>query len=322
MKTKNAVLKILESSKGVHISGSKLAAKTGVSRTAVWKAVNELRNDGYVIESITNRGYRLADDNDIISPESIEPYLKEKSVYEKITVLNTVDSTNDYLKRSAQTAQDCSFVIAKSQSGGRGRRGNTFYSPPDGGVYISMFIKPKELKACDAPLVTTAAAAAVCLAAEKTFGLNLQIKWINDIFKDKKKVCGILTEASTNFENGIVEYIIVGIGINVYPPKESYPEQLKPIIGTLCDKPTARSRLCGELINGLIDKLYNLENRSFIDEYKKRLFVLGQNIIVKSASGDYEAVARDITQNCELIVTDKNNRTRILNSEEISIKAE
>lgn len=319
MTTKQSVLSILEKHKGESVSGSKIAQYAGVSRNAVWKAVNALREDGYEILAVTNKGYKLNSKSDILSAESISPYLKEDGYH--ISVYDTVDSTNSELKRQAQNGiPDKSVAIALSQTGGRGRRGHNFYSPGGSGLYISVLYRPKNITAADAPIVTTATAVAICCAVSDVVGSKLEIKWINDLFYKGKKVCGILTEAATDFESGALEYIVIGAGINLTAPPNGFPEPIADVAGAISESYVNKSRLAAEILNYLTEYINLLPKRGFLQEYKKRLFVLGKEITVVSPSGDYSARAKDINQNAELIVEDKNGQTHVLNSGEIRLK--
>ncbi len=319
MTTKQSVLGILEQYKGESVSGSKIAQHAGVSRSAVWKAVTALRSDGYDIEAVTNKGYRLNVKSDILSAESISPFLKDDGYH--ITVYDAIDSTNSALKRAAQNgAPDKSAAVALTQTGGRGRRGHSFFSPGKSGLYLSVLYRPQNITAADAPVVTTAAAVAICRAVSEVVKAELEIKWINDLFYNGKKVCGILTEAATDFESGSLEYIVIGAGLNLNPPPGGFPEPIANIAGAISDFPVDKSRLTASILNYLTEYIAALPERNFLSEYKKRLFVLGKKINVLSPDGDYSARAVNINQNAELIVTDESGITKILNSGEIRLK--
>lgn len=319
MTTKQAVLEILESQKGKSVSGSKISSYAGVTRAAVWKAVNDLRREGYIIEAVTNKGYKLSLNSDILSPESIMPYLDNKSY--NISVYDTVNSTNSLLKQMAiNNAPDKTIAIANEQTEGRGRRGNSFYSPFGSGIYISILLRPQNMKSFDAPIVTTATAVAVCNAVSTVCQKELSIKWINDLFFKGKKVCGILTEASTDFESGNVEYIIIGIGLNLITPKDGFPKEISDIAGAISDTPIDKSRLSAEILTQITDLISNIDKRTFIIDYKKRLFVLGEKIKVITPISEYDAEAIDIDDNAQLIVKTDNGEIKTLNAGEIRIR--
>ncbi|MDO4396216.1 MAG: biotin--[acetyl-CoA-carboxylase] ligase [Clostridia bacterium] len=229
--TRDQLLELFEKNKGSYFSGEEIAEKLGISRTAVWKAVQSLKNEGYKIEAVRNKGYSLATDTDILSAQGIEKYLRDavgvgdeagagRNGNAKVTlnVLSEVDSTNVVAREKATAgAPDGYTVVAGSQTKGRGRMGRAFYSPAGTGVYMSLVLRPKNFSPQNAVKLTTMAAVAVCRAIEKVSGEKAEIKWVNDVYVRGKKVCGILREASFNLEDGSLEYAVLGIGINVFP---------------------------------------------------------------------------------------------------------
>ena len=233
MLIKGKVLKILEENKGKNISGEEIAKKLNISRTSIWKAINALRSEGYTINAVTNKGYSLATNTDFISKEGISLYLNNE--YSKIDIYTykLVSSTNDVAKTLALNgAKHGTVIISEEQSVGKGRLGRVFYSPANTGIYMSIILRPN-LTAMDSVLITTSASVAICNAIQKVTGIECQIKWINDIYLNNKKVGGILTEASTNFESGTIDYLILGIGLNFNKPKESFPKELETIASSL-----------------------------------------------------------------------------------------
>ena len=210
MSTKSEVLKLLEENKGTYLSGEELAIKLGCSRTAIWKAMKTLREEGYEILAVNNRGYALSKENNVLSEEAIRLGLNKKAV--KIEVKREIPSTNQYLKQKGieEEYEEGSVVVAESQSAGKGRRGRHFYSPGKCGLYMSVLLKPKKT-AQESLKITAAAAVAVCRAVEKVCKVSLGIKWVNDLYLGEKKVCGILTEAVSDFETGDIELVVVGI---------------------------------------------------------------------------------------------------------------
>ena len=205
MSVKSEILHILESNKGENISGQELADLLGVSRTAVWKAINLLKDEGYPIESVQNKGYSLSTSSDFLSSEGIRLYLNEEFRDIPLAVYKTIESTNTEAKLLAvQNADHGTIIVSEEQTKGRGRFGRDFFSPSESGIYMSIILKPK-LNIENSVLVTTATAVAVCEAIDKFTDQEPQIKWVNDIFIGDKKVCGILTEAVTNFESGMMD---------------------------------------------------------------------------------------------------------------------
>ena len=187
MTTKETLLSLLESQQGSFFSGEELAQELQVSRAAVWKAVNALRQEGFAIDAVTNRGYCLLPGGDVLSAQGIKKYLKQDF---QISVSPAVDSTNAVLRSLAeQGAPEGTVVIAGEQSRGRGRCGRSFYSPGDTGVYLSLLLRPIHATPKQTVMLTAAAAAAMCQAMETVGGVSPQIKWVNDIFLHGKKVC-------------------------------------------------------------------------------------------------------------------------------------
>ena len=321
MKAKHKILEILERNRGNCVSGEEIAKTFDMSRSAIWKAIKELREEGYKINAVTNKGYSLLEENDILSSEGISMNLEDK--YE-INVYKELPSTNEEAKRLAILgASHGTIIIANTQTMGKGRMGRKFYSPKDSGIYMSIILRPK-LKVSDSVLITTAASVAVCRAIEAVSSVEPKIKWVNDIYAFGKKVCGILTEAGTDFESGNIEYVILGIGINFTTEKESFPLELQNIAGSIYSQETNhinRNKFISEIIKEIFRIMKNIENRDFIKEYKERSLVIGKNI---SICGPKNIVAKalDIDENGGLLVRLKDGNLRTLNSGEISIRGE
>ena len=193
---KQEVLAALDAARGRYISGQELAAQLSVSRTAVWKAVAALRRDGIPIKAVTNRGYTLAQSVDVLNAAAVAVLLDEATVKAlQIEVVDRLPGTNAALRSRADAgAREGLVLIAQAQSAGRGRGGHSFYSPP-GGLYMSILLRP-EIGARQAVGLTAMAAVAAARAAERLCGVPITIKWVNDLWKNGKKVCGILTEAA------------------------------------------------------------------------------------------------------------------------------
>ena len=250
-----------------------------------------------------------------ISAENIKKHLNPSI---KLDVLETVDSTNLYLKRkNPADLENGDTVIALNQTAGRGRFTRKFHSP-DGGLYMSCFLTPNA-DLSEIPLITSAAAVAVCEAIE-SFGKSSSIKWVNDIIISKKKLCGILSEGVT--ADGKLMGVIVGIGINLYEPEGGYHDDIKEIAGAVfADKNEADfNLLAAKIINRLFVFSNTLHERLFLDYYRKKSLVLGKEITVISAQGSEKATALAIDDNCRLEVSYKDSSRKLLDSGEISIK--
>lgn len=317
---KEHILKLFENNREKYYSGQEIAEKLNVSRTAVWKAVKQLQADGYRIKAVSNKGYCMSTDNDIVSADSIKKYLKVP--IEEILVYKTVTSTNDLAKQKAiNSAPEGTVIVAREQTAGRGRKGRSFYSPSSTGVYISVLLRP-ELTAEKTLYITTAAAVAVAKAIEKVSGKEAQIKWVNDIFVDGKKVCGILTEGAIDFETGKMQYAVLGIGVNIKKPESDFPSEIQNIAGSVFDTTDEEvsSKIVAEILNNFMAYYQELENKPFYDEYKKRMFLIGKQLTVYSGKESYPAVAIDLDEELSLVVKDENGSIKKLNTGEVSIK--
>ena len=313
MATKDSLLALLEERRGEFVSGQTIGELLGVSRNAIWKACAQLKKEGHRIESRTNSGYRLLVSSDVLDAEEIMAGVKVPC---EIEIADTVTSTNDVMKSRSVPDDRPLVLIAKEQSGGKGRLGRSFASPPGTGLYFTMGIKPK-FDISKSLFVTMGAAVAVCRAIKTVCGKDAEIKWVNDIFLDGKKICGILTEAQTNFELGIIDTLIIGIGINCFP--EKYPEEVAGVAGSIADEEGAFSRndLAVALINELMRIMDEVETRSFFKEYKERCFILGSAVRVKKNYNDEGILADaiDITDDGALVV-------RYLEGEDRGMRAE
>ena len=325
MSTKRFVLELLEQGRGQNISGERIAKQLNLTRNAIWKAVKELEKDGYKIEATTNKGYRLSDDNDILSVQGMLPFLWKKEISHNITLYPSLESTNTTAKELAiQGADHGTIIIADSQSAGRGRYNRSFYSPSRQGIYISFVLRPTKHDFINNPtLITSYAAVSVCQAIETTTGKKPKIKWVNDIFLDGKKICGILTEAITNFETGNMQWIVLGIGINFTIPDSGFPKEIKKTAGAVFSKskPTiTRNRLTAELINRILDFEGSWDRDNIFGQYKERLFILGERVTVTESNGAFfDAVAVDIDNTGRLVVKKDSGELIALSAGEVSL---
>lgn len=308
---KNDILNELRKSGG-YVSGESLARSLDKSRAAVWKAVNALRSEGYPVEAHTKKGYRLAGNADVLNEDEIKRFCENDI---KIFYLNSVDSTNNYAKKLLAQGEDGIFLVAAAeQTAGRGRQGKSFYSPNGTGVYMSLVIHP------GAPLQsavssTTAAAVAVCRAIEKISDKRPGIKWVNDVYLGGKKICGILTEAVTDFESATVSSVIIGIGINVSTAE--FPKDIENA-GSL-GAGTGRAKLIAAVCDELL-KTVNGSYEDFIDYYRSRSIVIGREIKFAENGVWQTASAEGIDSRGGLQIVLKNGERRTLRSGEISIR--
>lgn len=323
MTTKEKLLALLEDSKGTFFSGEEIARTLQVSRAAVWKAVNALREDGYTIDAATNKGYRLSPDSDILSPQGIRRFLKPEYRDLDLTVLPTAPSTNALVREKAnQGRPEGCVIVACEQTAGRGRYGRQFFSPVDSGVYLSLLLRPTAYSPQQATCLTAAAAAAMCQAIEAVTGQQPGIKWVNDIFLHGKKVCGILTEAAVGLETGTLNYMVLGAGVNLYPPAEGFPEEIQSIAGSVLERscPEAKNRLVGEFLNRFGDFYAHPECRAYLEDYRARSLAIGRNVTVLSAGKAVSAYAYGIDDDFRLLVRYENGDTEALSYGEIRIQ--
>ncbi|MGG7057698.1 biotin--[acetyl-CoA-carboxylase] ligase [Clostridium tertium] len=325
MSVKDKTLSVLENNKGIYISGEDLAKELFVSRNAIWKAIKSLKNDGYNISSVNNRGYCLSTDTDILSSQSISKYLNKDNNYFNIKVYKTINSTNSAIKELAINGEkEGTVIIAEEQTEGRGRFGRKFHSPKKAGIYMSILLRP-QMHSSRAFLITTATAVAIAEAIENISNKKIKIKWVNDIYCDNKKVCGILTEASFDFESGIIDHAVLGIGINVKPPEGGFTEEIKNIATSIFDdknfvQADIRSRLIAEVLTRFWSYYKNIEDRSFLEEYKSRSLLINKEINVLSKNSSEKAVAIEIDDECRLKVKMEDGSIRLLSSGEVSIR--
>lgn len=322
MDLKQQVLGILEANRGTSISGSALAKELYVTRSAIWKAIKALEKDGYHITAVTNKGYCLLEHNDIVSYESISPYLQGDAKHFSLDVRKSVTSTNTLAKEMAGNgAKEGTVLIAMEQTEGRGRMGRSFYSPNSSGIYFSIILRPK-LTLEDSLLITTSIAVAVAKAMEQVAKVNAEIKWVNDIFVNGKKVCGILTEASLNFESGGLEYAVVGIGINI--STDSFPDEIRSVAGSLFhNKPNhspITSMLVAQVLNNIADCMNSLTSKEYLEEYRRRSFLIGKDIVVIKGTSTIPAKAIGIDEKARLVVEYEDKETEILSSGEVSVR--
>ena len=256
-----------------------------------------------------------------LSKENIVSKLNNKDFY-SVDVVKIIASTNDEMKSRAQNGEkEGSVLVALSQTGGKGRLGRKFFSPENTGLYMSIILKP-ELAPCDAVLITTAAAVATSKAIDEVSGRKSGIKWVNDIYIDGKKVCGILTEAGFNKTYDKLDYGVLGIGVNVYTPDAGFPEDIQNIADAVFaeQRTDMRSILCAKILDNFYEIYKNLDSKNYVEEYINRSCVIGKEIKVISNGNETDALCTGIDENCRLEVCYKDGIKDLLSTGEISIK--
>lgn len=319
--TKYKILEILRNREGEYISGEILSEQLNISRTAVWKGIHSLKEKGYKIEGINNKGYRFLEDAaDNISKYEIEKKLADNKLWNNVYCFETIDSTNNYAKKDIEKLFHGDIIIADEQLKGRGRMDKVFYSPKESGIYMTFVLKenifPDSIK-----LLSLGISNAVCRAIEEETGIIPELTW-NDIRVGEKKVCGILTEYSVEVETGKAEYLIVGIGINVN--NTEFPKELR-------DKVTSLRIFSGQEINrkNLIISILNeiekiVQNKKYISQRKKILYeymerakLLNKKVEVKVIDKKIIGTVRGINDRGGLIIIKENGRKEIIYNGEL-----
>lgn len=316
MCVKERTLAMLEARRGNYCSGQEIATKLGVSRNAVWKAIESLRREGYRIQAKKNGGYRLSCDNDILSNQSIERRL-QTDFYE-IACHKSVTSTNDVLKQAAALgAREGLVAIAEEQTAGKGRRGRAFFSPAGTGIYLSVLLRP-QCAAAQSLWITTCAAVAVCEVLERHSKRAMQIKWVNDVFCGQKKVCGILTEACMDMESGGLSYAVLGIGINVLPPENGFPEEIGAIAAPVwTQKEVDRNAVVADVLQMFYQYYSKLEEKAYLQAYRERLMLKGKPVCVQIDGKCKKGLALDVDDDFRLKVRLQDGRVAALSYGEL-----
>lgn len=307
------------------VSGQELCEEFGVSRTAVWKAVNALKSQGFLIESVTNRGYRLMETEDVLSESSIKSVLNTKWLGQECCYFDEIDSTNDELKRryTANAAMTNGILaITDNQTVGKGRRGRQWETPAGENIAMSFLLKP-QFGPDKASMLTLLAALAVAEGTEKVTGISCGIKWPNDVIIGDKKYCGILTEMSV--EPDFIHYVIVGIGINVNT--KSFPEEISKTATSIYKESgniTDRTRIVTAVLESF-EKYYEaFEQNENLQEvqhiYNERLVSLDKEVRVLDPKGEYSGISRGINESGELLVELSDGKIKEVYAGEVSVR--
>ena len=318
------VLKALKQSKHQYISGEELSNQLGVSRTAVWKAISALREEGYVVHSSPRKGYCLHISPDVISAEEIQQGLQTQCFGKHIDYAKKVSSTNQIAKQKATLGcPEGTVVIAEQQTSGRGRLGRKWVSPPETGIWMSILLRPR-ISPAKAPFITIMAALATVRGIEEVTGIRASIKWPNDILIEKRKVCGILTEIHAEMEQ--IHYIVAGIGINVNQHAEDFPSEISDTAGSIAmvtGKSVQRREIAIKVLEHF-EKLYvakdALSTQKLIEEYKRYSLTLGQQIKVIWQDEILEGKAIGLTDTGELLVQKEDGQKITVFSGEVSVR--
>ena len=294
---KEKILEFLKQQEGF-ISGQRICDELGVSRTAVWKYMNSLKKEGYEIESVTRKGYRLLQSPDLLTREAVLSCIKKGEIPGELCCFESIDSTNEEAKRRGEAgAPDGSIYVADNQTNGKGRRGRTWLSPSGEDIFFTILLRP-DLPLNSVSMLTLVAASAVAEAVDKVTGQECQIKWPNDIVLNRKKVCGILTEM--NMEIDSIAYVVVGVGINV------------------------RAELLSEILSAFFrDYKLFLEKQDlspFLESYNQKLVNVGREVKIIKKGEEIIRTAIGINDRGELIVQDAEGNTEHIFSGEVSVR--
>lgn len=318
---KTELLTVLRES-GDYVSGQALCEKFGVSRTAVWKEINRLKEAGYEIASVPNRGYKLIATPDVLSAEELKSLRHTEWAGQEILYFPVIDSTNIKAKQLAEEGYPSgTLVVAEQQDAGRGRRGRSWESPRGSGIFMTLMLKP-EINPNNASMLTLVAALAVSAAITKCTGRPAGIKWPNDIVMNGKKICGILTEMSAQFD--YVNHIVIGIGINVH--NESFPEEISHMATSLY-RETGEHFKRAVLIEEILEQfehyygifLQTEDLQGLVKEYDAHLVNRNQAVKVLDPKEPFEGKAMGITSRGELIVDTWESR-KLVSAGEVSVR--
>lgn len=319
---KGEILKLLKETDG-YISGQELCEKFGVSRTAVWKVINQLKEEGYEIEAVRNKGYILKGSADVLSKEELESTINTKWAGTQVAFFEETDSTNNEIRRLAeQGAPHGTLAVAERQLGGKGRRGRVWTSPAGVGIWMSMLLRP-QIDPMAASMLTLVMALSTRRGIEKATGLKSEIKWPNDLVLNKKKICGILTEMSTELME--IQYVIPGTGINVN--QMEFPDDIKATATSLrieSGKIQKRSEIIAaimEAFEGYYDTFIATQDMSgLIEEYNANLVNLGNEVCVLDPAGEYRGVSEGINKEGALLVRLSDGTLKEIISGEVSVR--
>lgn len=319
---KAEILALLREKDG-YISGQELCNRFSVSRTAVWKAINQLKESGYEIEAVPNKGYRLVGQQDVLNKNEMESRLHTKWAGRELYYYESTDSTNLQVKRLMEEgAPEGVLVVGGEQKQGRGRRGRSWQSPPGTNIYMTLGLRP-EFQPDLAPMVTLIDALAVAEAVEQTCGLQTRIKWPNDVVIGGKKICGILTEMSA--ETGYIHYVVIGTGINVNI--KEFPEEIRETATSLYlekGETVLRAPIVAktmEYFESYYEKFIQTMDLSLLmEDYNKRLVNKDAAVKVLDPQNEFEGTARGIDKKGQLLVERQDGTVETVYAGEVSVR--
>lgn len=319
---KSEILRLLKES-NTYTSGQQLCEQFQVSRTAVWKVIDQLKKEGYQIEAVRNKGYRLIDSPDVMSKAEIESLMDTKWAGSNVVYYDEIDSTNNRAKEAGDNkAPHGTLFVADMQVAGKGRRGRVWQSPAGSSIYMTILLYP-EISPLKAPQLTLVMAIAVAEGIKEVTGLDTKIKWPNDIVVNGRKICGILTEMSTEID--YINHVVIGAGINVN--QDDFPEDIRKTASSLkmeLGKQVKRSELIAAIMKSF-EKDYEIfvktEDLSGLQElYNSMLVNLDRDVKVLEPGNEYEAHALGINKTGELIVRTAEGEEKEIYAGEVSVR--
>ena len=316
MMKKDQLLQLFIEHKGDWLSGNQLANEMNISRTMIWKLINQLRQQGHQIDSKTNQGYKYIGNNEL-NPQLIESDLNND--YE-IIFKKEITSTNSYAKQINDQSQDGKhrLVIAEKQTQGHGRRGRSFYSPAKSGIYMSMVVPFHDVKHLNPGLLTTMTAVVVAKALKKSYPEeDFWVKWINDIYVNNKKVVGILTELVIDAELMQPSAIVVGVGISL--SSKEIPDEMKDKVGWISDKQIDKNKLVSDIVNGFDEEFPHYLEANFIEDYQKMSFLNGKKVSVDTTKETIDGTVTGIDKEGHLLLDVEGRSTTINNGEVVKV---
>lgn len=300
------ILELLRQRSGGYVSGEEISQQLGVSRTAVWKHIQEIKQAGYAIEAHSRRGYTLRQAPDLLLPDEIRAILDTKVLGREVHYYSEVESTNNLAKKlAAEGCQEGTVVVAEAQSAGRGRISRGWYSPHGKGIWMSVVLRPP-FGPQEAPKCTLMAAVAINKAIRDFTGIKSGIKWPNDILYNGKKMVGILTEMSAEMD--AINYVVIGMGINVNIDAADFPPEIADIASSLSSavgRKVERLPLLAAILKQLEVLYGEVTAHGFermFDEWRAQSVTLGQAVNVIAASHNFEGVAVNIDEDGALLV--------------------
>ncbi len=318
---RNKVVELMLDNKDEFISGEEISKQLGISRTAIWKHINSLKEEGYEIEAVNRKGYRLVSKpQDVLTHGNVAYKLDTKFIGREIIYLDTVDSTNNYIKNIASEKSEGTVVISEEQTMGRGRVGRQWKSLKGEGIWMSILLKP-QIMPHKAPFITLIAGASITKALNN-LGIKTEIKWPNDIIINNKKIAGILTELSSEIES--INYVVVGMGINV--KTQEFSEDIKDIATSIYKEGYENSRI--DIVRNILvefERLYSNyvehnDKKEIMDICRKYSAIIGKNIYTIQGEDKNLVKCLDMNDDGNLLVEESDGNVREILSGEVSIR--